>query len=86
MLTCSFCRCTDEENYGGRRGGRGKKKVERGVDHRAAFLQEFGGYGDGGAGLGARRARRFMNDQLLIDLAGPMTYEEMEGLFSPAPW
>ncbi|GMH37447.1 hypothetical protein BSKO_05320 [Bryopsis sp. KO-2023] len=36
--------------------------------------------------VGHRRRRRWMNDRLLRDMAGPMTAKEMEAHFKPPPW
>jgi len=36
--------------------------------------------------LGARRFRRWANDRILRDLAGKLTAEDMQGLFSPVPF
>ena len=36
--------------------------------------------------VGRERRRRFLNDKLLRDMAGPLTAREMEGLFKPAPF
>mmetsp|Transcript_10189 Transcript_10189/g.37466 ORF Transcript_10189/g.37466 Transcript_10189/m.37466 type:complete len:412 (+) Transcript_10189:179-1414(+) len=72
-----------------RRGSRGRKKgraTGTARDHRRACYEEFGEGASPAAAMGARRARRFMNDQLLLDLAGPMSMEDMESLFAPVPW
>lgn len=36
--------------------------------------------------VGRERRRRFLNDKMLRDMAGPMTASEMEGLFKPVPF
>jgi len=36
--------------------------------------------------LGGRRFRRWANDRILRDLAGKLTAEDMQGLFSPVPF
>lgn len=36
--------------------------------------------------VGRERRRRFLNDKLLRDMAGPLTASEMEGLFKPVPF
>lgn len=36
--------------------------------------------------VGRERRRRFLNDKLLRDMAGPLTASDMEGLFKPAPF
>eukprot|EP00239_Pterosperma_sp_CCMP1384_P002538 CAMPEP_0197854160 /NCGR_PEP_ID=MMETSP1438-20131217/24130_1 /TAXON_ID=1461541 /ORGANISM="Pterosperma sp., Strain CCMP1384" /LENGTH=414 /DNA_ID=CAMNT_0043468807 /DNA_START=107 /DNA_END=1351 /DNA_ORIENTATION=+ len=36
--------------------------------------------------FGARRRNRWANEQILRDLAGPMSAEEMRGLFAPVPF
>lgn len=36
--------------------------------------------------VGMRRRRRFLNDKLLRDLAGPMSAGDMASLFAPAPF
>lgn len=36
--------------------------------------------------VGGRRRRRFLNDKLLRDLAGPMSANDMASLFAPAPF
>lgn len=36
--------------------------------------------------VGGRRRRRFLNDKLLRDLAGPMSAHDMASLFAPAPF
>jgi hypothetical protein len=38
------------------------------------------------ARVGARRRRRYLNDRLLRDLAGPLTADHVEGLFKPVPF
>ena len=36
--------------------------------------------------VGRERRRRFLNDKLLRDMAGPLTARDMESLFKPAPF
>ena len=36
--------------------------------------------------VGRERRRRFLNDKMLRDMAGPLTASDMEGLFKPAPF
>ena len=36
--------------------------------------------------VGRERRRRFLNDKMLRDMAGPLTASEMEGLFKPVPF
>uniref|UniRef100_A0A061RUY1 Phenazine biosynthesis-like domain-containing protein 1-like n=1 Tax=Tetraselmis sp. GSL018 TaxID=582737 RepID=A0A061RUY1_9CHLO len=41
---------------------------------------------DAASRLGARRFRRWVNDRILRDMAGRLTAEDMQGLFSPVPF
>ncbi len=36
--------------------------------------------------VGRERRRRFLNDKMLRNMAGPLTASDMEGLFKPAPF